>query len=131
MEPANLTDILKDRLGLWKPDELTDDVMTRLWRELGLPGSPGPDPEPPPRPKCGFKELPVDDVSVAADRTACGQAGELVVPPLATRTPIMTPDEEAQYDAERDRAEQQRQEQARRLIWFGDLPIDPFPGLGV
>ena len=42
MEPTNLTEILKDRLGFWKSEPLTDETLGQIWVELGLPGNPGP-----------------------------------------------------------------------------------------
>jgi hypothetical protein len=147
MEPTNLTDTLRDRLGMWKAEPLTDGTLCEIWHDLSLPGDPGPELSP-----CGFKELPPP----ASPPCGCGPAPDpdreflarravederarreklkhpAAPPPTPFRGPevqVVTPEQEAQELAERDRAEQQRQEQARRLVWFGDLPIDPFGGL--
>ena len=97
---------------MWQSEPLTDETITRIWAELGLPERPGAAPEPP-RP-CGLKELP--------DQPAFPLA------PLSKPPPIMTPEQEAQYCDERDRAERERQELEAQVITFADLAI--FPGLG-
>jgi hypothetical protein len=46
MAPRDLADLLRERLGLWQPVPPDDAALAALWRELGLPGEPGPGPEP-------------------------------------------------------------------------------------
>ena len=51
MAPRNLTDVLRERLGLWQPVP-PDESTLGTWRDMGLPGDPGPErlalPEPEP-----------------------------------------------------------------------------------
>ena len=54
MAPRDLTDVLRERLGLWTPVPPDDAALGALWRDMGLPGDPGPErpalPEPEPEP---------------------------------------------------------------------------------
>jgi hypothetical protein len=63
MEPKDLTETLKDRLGFWTAEPLDDETLSRLWREHGLPEL-AELVEPAgltPAPRCGFIELPAPE----------------------------------------------------------------------
>jgi hypothetical protein len=153
MEPRTLGEVLKDKLGFWSADPPQADMLTRIWHELGLPGepdrppqtpsdeptappavSPAPEPDRPvaqelDRLPCGLVELTIPekpDDSGMAGRHVDRPDPALPVAPLSKPTPIMSPEREAAGTAERDRIERERQAQERRIVWFGDLAIDPF-----
>jgi hypothetical protein len=147
-EPEDLTSLLEEKLGFWKPPEITDEVIRRLWSEVGLSGDPGPEPAPAPAPRCGFRELPAPAPAPDPDREYLqAQAVELErqrreqvkhpgqVPPAAppaappAKVQVVTTEQEARYQAERDRQERDRQDRLSRSVVFADLLIDPFGGL--
>ena len=126
MAPRNLTDVLRERLGLWQPVPPDESTLGALWREHGLPEL-AERAVPPVPPRCSLVELPTPSGGPAEpDPVTPPTPASGPTPTGARPAPIMTPDEEARCNAERDRAERERQERERRVVWFGDLAIDPF-----
>ena len=99
------------------PDEKIDlesvsRAMAERYKQIRPAGPPQPPQDEPTAP-------PAVPTGLANDRPTAQESGPLPRGLL-----------EAAEQVERDRAEQQRQEQAARLVTFADLAFYPFPGLG-
>lgn len=125
IEPTSLTGILRERLGFAEPS-LNDETVKRLWRELGLPGDPGPasDPEPEPKPKpkqprCGLVELPTPDQAFLAAKALPASRGP--EEERQRRERIKHPEQKPRAEmSELDRLIAEAEEEARNADAGGD-----------
>ena len=123
--PRTLSDELRRQLGLWNPPDLDDTTLASLWRDLGLPGVPGPEPTPQPRPR-----PPQPDSALLAARQIERerQRRERVKPPELRSGPVELVEPESEQEEQRaiEDAEQARQMHEARLIDWPGGAIDPF-----
>jgi hypothetical protein len=126
--PQTLTDYLKDYMGMWKPPALTEETIVRIWHELGLPGTPGPEPEPPPLP-CGLRELPPPDQTYLAAQAVEEERRrrQSITRPNQVKPAATTPADPSGARPEPAEPPVLPAHLDSRIISFADLAI--FPGL--